>query len=178
MIILIGGSSHVGKTYVSQKLMERLSIPYVSIDHLKMGFVRTGMTDITTEEDYEMMVFIWPYIAEIIKTAIENDQNLILEGCYVPKYWRDSFTDEYLSHIHTFFITMSEEYIRTNIDAIASCASVIENRLCDDPDLERLVICSKEKKEDAIASGAHLIEITDSFDIDSMADTIISLAVE
>lgn len=175
MIILIGGSSHVGKTYICQKLMQRLSIPYISIDHLKMGFIRTGMTDITTEEDQEMMVFIWPYVAEIIKTAVENNQNLIIEGCYIPEYWADSFTEEYLPSIHTFFITMSEKYIRSHMHEIADYACIIENRIDDDIDYERLIYCSKVKKEDALSSGAHLIEITDSYDIDAMTDEIISV---
>ena len=72
MIILIGGSSHVGKTLLAQKLMERLKMPYLSLDHLKMMFIRGGLTDLTVEDDYEMRYFLWPYAAELIKTAIEN----------------------------------------------------------------------------------------------------------
>ena len=72
MIILIGGSSHVGKTFLAQKLLEKLKIPYLSLDHLKMMFIRGRLTDLTCEDDYEMRYFLWPYAAEIIKTAIEN----------------------------------------------------------------------------------------------------------
>ena len=36
MVILIGGASCVGKTLMAQKLMEKYSIPYLSLDHLKM----------------------------------------------------------------------------------------------------------------------------------------------
>ncbi|MBQ5515127.1 MAG: hypothetical protein IIT84_05525 [Oscillospiraceae bacterium] len=53
MVYLIGGSSHVGKTLLAQKLMERLKIPYLSLDHLKMGFIRTGMTELTVNDDYK-----------------------------------------------------------------------------------------------------------------------------
>ena len=42
MIILIGGASHTGKTLLAQRLMEQLHIPYLSIDHLKMGLIRSG----------------------------------------------------------------------------------------------------------------------------------------
>ena len=111
MIILIGGSSHVGKTLIAQKLLERTHYPYVSLDHLKMGFIRSGRTELTVEDDYKMRYFLWPFAAEMIKTAIENDQNMIVEGCYIPREWKQSFTAEYLSHIHCTFITMSEDYI-------------------------------------------------------------------
>ena len=93
MVYLIGGSSHVGKTLLAQKLMERYGIPYVSLDHLKMAFIRTGKTTLSVEDDYEMRYFLWPFVAEWVKTAIENNQNLILEGCYIPDSWQESFDE-------------------------------------------------------------------------------------
>ena len=80
MVILLGGSSHVGKTLFAQKLLEELHYPYVSLDHLKMAFIRTGRTHLTVEDDAPMRYFLWPFAAEMIKTAIENGQNLIVEG--------------------------------------------------------------------------------------------------
>ena len=71
MIYLIGGSSHVGKTYFSQKLMEEIKVPYVSLDHIKMMFIRSGLTKLTPDDDYEMRYFLWPYMAEYIKTCID-----------------------------------------------------------------------------------------------------------
>ena len=72
MVYLIGGSSHVGKTLLAQKLMERLKIPYLSLDHLKMGFIRTGMTELTVNDDYKMRYWMWPFVAELIKTVCEH----------------------------------------------------------------------------------------------------------
>lgn len=144
MIYLLGGSSHVGKTYLSQKLMERYNVPYISIDHIKMMFIRSGLTSLTPDDDVEMRYFLWPYLSEYIKTAIENDQSFIMEGCYIPENFRDFFDEEYLSKIQTVYIVMSEEYIREHFDEIVSKACVIENRLCDEPDMERLIMCSKE----------------------------------
>ena len=51
MIILITGASHTGKTVLAQKLLEKYKIPYLSIDHLKMGLIRSGYTKLTPEED-------------------------------------------------------------------------------------------------------------------------------
>ena len=84
MVILITGSSHVGKTLLAQRMLEIFKYPYLSIDHLKMGLIRSGNTDLTPEDDDELTGYLWPIVREIIKTAIENEQNLIVEGCYVP----------------------------------------------------------------------------------------------
>lgn len=164
MIILIGGSSHVGKTLLAQKLMEELKIPYISLDHLKMMFIRGKLTDLTPEDDYEMRYFLWPYVAELIKTAIENNQNMIVEGCYIPSEWRDNFDKNYLKDIRCFFITMSEKYLRENAEDITNYANVIEQRLEDEVDLERLINCSREFKSEAIEHEIPVIEITDKYD--------------
>ena len=92
MVILLGGSSHVGKTLVAQKLMERFGFPYMSFDHLKMGFIRSGMTSLTVNDDWEMRYWMWPFVSSIAKTAVENGQNLILEGCYIPHNWKETFS--------------------------------------------------------------------------------------
>ena len=50
MIILIGGASHTGKTNLAQKLL-KISFPYLSIDHLKMGLIRSGLINVSVDED-------------------------------------------------------------------------------------------------------------------------------
>ena len=72
MIILITGASHTGKTVLAQKLLEQYKYPYFSIDHLKMGLIRSGYTKLTPEDDSELTGYMWPIIREMIKTAIEN----------------------------------------------------------------------------------------------------------
>ena len=72
MIILITGASHTGKTVLAQKLLEKYKYPYLSIDHLKMGLIRSGYTKLTPEDDYKLTEYLWPIVREIIKTAIEN----------------------------------------------------------------------------------------------------------
>ena len=47
MIYLISGASHTGKTLLSQKLVEKYRYPAFSIDHLKMGLIRSGNTHLT-----------------------------------------------------------------------------------------------------------------------------------
>ena len=173
MIILIGGSSHVGKTYLAQKLMEKLNYPYVSLDHLKMGFIRTKMTELTVEDDYEMRYFLWPFAAEMIKTAIENDQNMIVEGCYIPGEWKDSFTEEYLSKIRCVFLVMSEEYIRSHEREIRENAGVIEHRLYDEVDIDRLVMCSRAFSKDCDDFGIDRILIDSEFNIQNMVDKVV-----
>ena len=96
MVILIVGASHTGKTAFAQKLLEKLKYPYLSIDHLKMGLIRSGNTKLTPMDDNELTKYLWPIVREMIKTAIENNQNLIIEGCYIPFDWQNDFDKEYL----------------------------------------------------------------------------------
>ncbi len=131
MIILITGASHVGKTNLSQKLLEKYKYPYFSIDHLKMGLIRSGNTTLTPMDDDKLTDYLWPIVREMIKTAIENSQNLIVEGCYIPFDWEKDFDAEYLKEIKYYCLVMSEKYINDHFDDVKKYASVIENRLDD-----------------------------------------------
>lgn len=133
MIILITGASHTGKTALSQRLLEKYRYPYFSIDHLKMGLIRSGNTDLTPESrDSELTAYLWPIVREMIKTAIENKQNLIVEGCYTPFDYDKDFEEEYLENIKYYCLIMSESYIRSHFADIKRYASVIEDRLDDE----------------------------------------------
>ena len=132
MILLITGASHTGKTALAQKLLEKYRYPYLSIDHLKMGLIRSGNTDLTPMDDAELTEYLWPIVREIIKTAIENQQNLIIEGCYIPFDWQKDFGANYLKNIKYYCLIMTEEYIRNHFDDIKKYANVIETRLDDD----------------------------------------------
>lgn len=131
MIILIGGASHTGKTVLSARLIEKYKYPCFSLDHLKMGLIRSGRTTLTPEDDELMTEELWGIVKEMIKTAIENRQDLIIEGCYIPFDWAVSFTPEYLEHIRCVFLVMSEDYIETRFGDIKSHASDVEKRLDD-----------------------------------------------
>ena len=131
MIILITGASHSGKTVLAQKLLKKYGYPYLSIDHLKMGLIRSGNTVLTPEDDDKLTDYLWPIVREMIKTAIENDQNLIVEGCYVPFDWRKDFDENYLPSIDFICLAFTEDYIRENFDIIRQHASDIETRLDD-----------------------------------------------
>ena len=131
MIILIAGASHAGKTILAQRMLEKYKYPYLSIDHLKMGLIRSGITDLTPEDDDELTDYLWPIVREIIKTAVENEQNLIVEGCYIPFDWRNSFDERYLSSIRFICLAMSDAYIDAHFEEIRSHGSDIERRLDD-----------------------------------------------
>ena len=131
MIALITGASHTGKTLLAQKLLKKYNYPYFSIDHLKMGLIRSGQTTLTPEDDAQLTLYLWPIVREIIKTAIENNQNLIIEGCYIPFDWKKDFSDHYLPYIHYLCLIMPEEYIRQHFTEICKHANAIEHRLDD-----------------------------------------------
>lgn len=128
MIILIGGSSHTGKTALAQKLIEKYHFPCMSLDHLKMGLIRSGLTNLTPDDDNKMTDLLWPIVKEMIKTAIENDQNMIIEGCYFPYDWKSYFEQKYRKEIKFVCLVMSSKYIEEHFDDIKKYASVIESR--------------------------------------------------
>lgn len=132
MILLISGASHTGKTLLAQKLTERLGYPYLSIDHLKMGLIRSGQTALAADSpDSELIAYLWPITREIIKTAIENGQNLTVEGCYIPFGWKKDFGADYLKSIRHLWLVMDRDYIRGNWREIRAHANDIERRIDD-----------------------------------------------
>ena len=131
MVIFITGASHTGKTVLAQRLLEKYHYPYMSIDHLKMGLIRSGCTTLTPLNDTELVSYLWPIVKEIVKTAIENNQNLILEGCYIPFDWKIDFTKEYLREIKYYCLVMTEKYIVSNYSDIIKYANTVEKRMDD-----------------------------------------------
>ena len=166
MIVLITGASHTGKTVLAQRLLEKYKYPYFSIDHLKMGLIRSGNTELTPMDDNELTEYLWPIVCEMIKTAIENKQNLIVEGCYIPFDWQKDFEQEYLEHIKYYCLVMGENYIRNHFADIKKYASVIENR-GDDTDctLESVLADNLEVLVLAREYNVNYILIDDNYEI-------------
>ena len=167
MIILITGASHTGKTALAQRLLEKYRYPYLSIDHLKMGLIRSGNTELTPmSDDEDLTAYLWPIVREMIKTAVENNQNLIVEGCYIPFDWAADFEQEYLENIKYYCLVMTAEYIRRHFDDIKKYANVVENRL-DDAwcTLERVLEDNAEMLALAQKHDVNYILIQDAYEI-------------
>ncbi|MBD5137854.1 MAG: adenylate kinase [Ruminococcus sp.] len=169
MIILVTGASHTGKTALAQKLLEKYKYPYLSIDHLKMGLIRSGNTALTpVSDDKALTDYLWPIVCEMIKTAVENEQNLVVEGCYIPFDWSKDFEAEYLKNIKYYCLVMSSNYITNHFSDIKRYASVVENR-GDDEDCtietvrrdnaETLKQCQKYKVNYILIDDEYKIEI-------------------
>ena len=168
MIVLITGASHTGKTALAQKLLEKYKYPYLSIDHLKMGLIRSGNTTLTPISDDELLTaYLWPIVCELIKTAIENRQNLIVEGCYIPFDWAKDFETEYLNEIRFFCLVMSEKYIENHFHDIRKFASVIEDRGNNENcTLETVRRDNAQMLEQCIRHGTEYILIDEKYQID------------
>ncbi len=157
MVLLIAGTSHTGKTVLAQRLLEKYKYPYLSIDHLKMGLIRSGNTGLTPMSDSNALTdYLWPVVREIIKTVIENGQNLIVEGCYIPFDWQKDFEEDYLSQIKYRCLVMSESYIQHHYHDIRANANVVEVRL-DDSD------CTKEA---LILDNAETLKMCKQYGVD------------
>ena len=165
MIFLILGASHAGKTALAQKLLERYHYPYLSADHLKMGLIRSGNTSLTPADDEELTAYLWPILREIVKTALENRQNLTVEGCYIPFDWKKDFTDGELEQIRCYCLVMTENYIKTHFDDIKKYANVMEDRRYDDCTLQGVLADNAEVLRLARTNGIKCIVMDKTYGI-------------
>lgn len=167
MVILISGTTHTGKTALSQRLMEKYKIPYFSIDHLKMGLIRSGETSLTVNDDEKLTPYLWSIVREMIKTAIENKQNIIIEGCYIPFDWQKDFDVSYLQEIKFYCLIMTADYIENKFSDILKFESVIENRITTDinkaelisDNMQNLQLCKKYRLEYVLIDKIYKVDI-------------------
>jgi len=172
MIILIAGASCVGKTLLSQKLLEIYKMPYLSMDHLKMGLYRSGFDYGFTPESKDKVITakLWPIIKGIIMTNIENSQNIIIEGCYFPENINE-LDKEYLNKTIFLYIIFSEQYIRKNlIEKIIGNRNIIENRgsdmesIIEYMEMEKYILENKNNKEKCKNNGTKYFEIKENYE--------------
>ena len=166
MVILISGASHTGKTLLAQKLMERYRYPVLSIDLLKMGLIRSGQTELTPEDDDLLTPYLWGIVREIIKTAIENRQNLIVEGCYIPFDWEDDFDSDYLEQIEYVCLVMTKKYLKAHGNDVIRFQNAIERRLFDDANIDELIKENKQNLESCQQRGLRYRLIDSSYNVD------------
>lgn len=166
MVILISGTTHTGKTALAQRLMEEYKMPYFSVDHLKMGLIRSGKTSLTVHDDKELTPYLWPIVREMIKTAIENGQNVIIEGCYIPFDWQKDFAENYLREIKFFCLVMTAEYIENNFADIVQFQNVVEKRISTYVDKEQLISENRRNFELCQKFGLNYILIDKTYQID------------
>ena len=165
MIYLIAGTTHTGKTALAQKLLEKYQYPYLSIDHLKMGLIRSGQTTLTPMDDDKLTDYLWPIVREMVKTAIENKQNLIVEGCYIPFDWQKDFEKEYLDNIRYVCLVMSQSYIENHFADILAYGSVIESRLDDFVDKAELLAENAQNLAQCQAHNLPYILIDETYEV-------------
>ncbi len=153
MVLLIGGVSHVGKTLLAQRLLEKYRYPYTSIDHIKMGLIRgyTGCGFTALDSDAVISRALWGVLQGMVDTCLENRQNLILEGCYLPPEQVKKYDRADLAAVYLAF---SEAYIRTRFDRIIGYENAIETRkFPGDLDLEPFIRENAELQDACAAAG-------------------------
>lgn len=154
MIVLITGASHTGKTLLAQKLLEKYKYSYLSIDLLKMGLIRSKYTQLTPNDDEQLETYLCTVVREMIKTAIENQQNLVVEGCYIPFDWKKDFKEFYLREIRYYCLVMSQGYIEKHFSDIKKYANTIEQRIDD----------SECTKDSVLKDNVHYLQMCQKYD--------------
>jgi hypothetical protein len=96
---------------------------------------------------------------------VENHQNLIVEGCYVPFDWRRDFEPHYLKDIRFICLAMSDEYIRSHFNDINEHASEIESRNADeDCSIENLQADNQSIINGFQRAGEQVMVINDDYE--------------
>lgn len=167
MVILISGATHTGKTALAQKILERYGYPYLSLDHLKMGVIRSGYAVLSVDDDAAITAYLWPVVREMIKTAVENSQNLVVEGIYIPFDWARDFDVGYRRDIRFLCLIMTPGYIAGHREDILSHADDIERRL-DGGDFgtEKLIAENLKNLEECRRNGDGYILIDGAYPTD------------
>ena len=132
-----------------------------------MGLIRSKNTTLTVEDDEELTGYLWEVIKEIIKTNIENKQNIIIEGCYMPFDWKKDFEEEYLKEIQYVCLIMTEEYIKKNYQDIIKYENIIEQRKQQESiDIDNLIEENKYNLKMCEKYKNKYILIKDKYEID------------
>lgn len=168
MVILIVAESSTGKTLMAQRLLELYKIPYLSMDHIKMGLYRSNQACKFTPDSDNAVIegCLWPVLKSIIMTTVENKQHIILEGSYLAPRRLKELDERYVSQIIPVFMGFSPEYIHRNYDsAIVAHRFAIEQRQFDET---RPVACMIEEhsalRQACEESGVHYFEIDGDYE--------------
>jgi|SRR5690625_1456384 len=168
MIILISGVSGIGKTLMAQKLLEKYKIPYLSMDHLKMGLYRgkedCGFTPLDRTEVIGDK--LWPILKGIMMTNIENDQHLIIEGCYIQPHYLKEFETNYSKKMIPVFFGFSRNYIQENFTSkIIKYRNKMERRSTpEERTITELMEEHKEFKAKCADAGIRYFEVKHDYD--------------
>ncbi len=170
MVILIGGNGCTGKTLMAQTLLEKYKIPYLSIDHLKMGIYRSdkhcGFTPLDSSE--KIGEILWPIIKGIIMTNIENSQSIIIEGCYLLPHRIKEFEEPYKDEIISVFLGFSKEYIEKHLEGeIIQNRHAIEQRgYPEDRSVTQFISEHEELRKHCLEQGVTYFEIKENYEVE------------
>ena len=96
---------------------------------------------------------------------IENKQNLIVEGCYVPFNWKNDFSNDYLKEIKYICLCFSERYINEHYSEIMKYENCIENRIDDGYcTIELLTRDNNRFREGCTVNGLSYVLIDDNYE--------------
>lgn len=127
---------------------------------------RTDYKKLTSEDDDQLTNCLWPIVWEMIKTAIENKQNLIVEGWYILFDWQNYFDEKYLEQIKYYCLVISKKYIENNFVNIKKYANKIENRLDDNCSIEDILEDNTHYLQMAKKYGLNYVLINEQYKIE------------
>lgn len=176
MIYFIGGASRAGKTYLAKRLMVRLGIPVLELDYLKMGLAN-GLPEYGVhplKDELTVGRLLWPIVSGMITAMVENEDDYIIEGCYILPEYAARTRKQYGSGIRSCFLGYADAVATEKLAEVRRYDGGAGNPLGDLSalsDIEHFVSFSQYVRAECSRLGLTYIEAKDR-------DLAVNLAVE
>lgn len=87
-MILIGGAPRTGKGIIANMLMQKMHLPFLSIDPIKMALANAVPTYPLNTNDSSIAVSMqmWPFVSALIDNMYQTNVEYIIEGEILPKH--------------------------------------------------------------------------------------------
>ena len=132
MVTLLTGASHTGKTLLSQRLIQRRPCFCLSLDHLKMGLIRSGYTSLTPEDDHLALTdYLWPSPGRWRRPPSKTARTCSWRAATSPFTWQRDFPPAYQEHLRFLCLVMTEDYLRANFSQVLAFENQGERRQRD-----------------------------------------------
>ena len=180
-VILIGGSSHSGKSALSESIATNLGWNRISTDtlarhpgrpwkpkpekvpdHVAEHYLSLSVDELIVDVLHHYRVNVWPKVEEIIASHINDPSQagLIIEGSAL---WPELVTTLNFDDIAALWLTASEEVFRQRIrdESLYHSKSLRKRRMID-KFLERTLVYNAQMIEVANQHGFILIDVQQS----------------
>lgn len=105
MLLFIGGAARTGKGMLARRLLSECTVPFLSLDVLKMGLAR-GVPEYAIDPDsgaVQVAERLWPLVREMSSSLLRDNVDYVFEGELLPKNI-ERLRNAYPTHVRACFL--------------------------------------------------------------------------